>query len=197
MRPSGASPSPGLAKTSALVHTWIQKGSIPRLTSWRSVISLSTTPPCTYHLLSIHPLQSQSYILSCLPNPQIWSRGLCSPTSRACGCLQVSHSDHSPPFRGIARQKWEKAQNKTPIPPQEKAERCMNFSDTSSESIATPIAIDCCRSRDPTPQSEQQGQGLRAYRPITNPNHTLNHTFDHPKSNNFQSLIYVQKPIHH
>ena len=61
VRPSGASPSPGLAKTSALVHTWIQKGSIPRLTSWRSVISLLTTLLCTYHLLSIHPLQSQSY----------------------------------------------------------------------------------------------------------------------------------------
>ena len=29
VRPSGASPSPGLAETSALVHTWIQKGSIP------------------------------------------------------------------------------------------------------------------------------------------------------------------------
>jgi len=64
VRPSGASPSPGLAETSALVHTWIQKGSIPRLTSWRSVISLSTAPPCTYHLLSHTSLAEP--ILYCL-----------------------------------------------------------------------------------------------------------------------------------
>ena len=89
MRPRGASPSPGLAKTSALVHTWIQKGSIPRLTSWRSVISLSRH----YHVhitFSLYIPCRANPILSCLPNPQIWSRGLCSPTSRTCGCLQVS-----------------------------------------------------------------------------------------------------------
>src|SRR6267378_8674820 len=63
------------------------------------------------------------------------------------------------------------------------------LSDTSSESIATPVAINCCRSRDPTPHSEQQGQGLSAYRPITNPNHT----FDPRESSNFQSLILRAK----
>ena len=90
VRPSGASPSPGLAKTSALVHTWIQKGSIPRLTSWRSVISLSTH----YHVhitFSLYIPCRANPILSCLPNPQIWSRGLRSPTAVPAGASR-SHT---------------------------------------------------------------------------------------------------------
>ena len=89
VRPSGASPSPGLAKTSALVHTWIQKGSIPRL---RSVISLSTHHYVLVHItFSLYTPCRANPILSCLPNPQIWSRGLRSPTAVPAGASR-SHN---------------------------------------------------------------------------------------------------------
>src|SRR3981189_2674809 len=90
VRPSGASPSPGLAETRALVPTWIQKGSIPRLTSWRSVISLSTTLHVHITFSLYIPCRANP-ILSCLPNPQIWSRGLHSPTAVPAGASR-SHT---------------------------------------------------------------------------------------------------------
>jgi len=96
VRPSGASPSPGLAKTSALIHTWIQKGSIPRLTSWRSVISLSTTLHVHITFSLYIPCRANP-ILSCLPNPQIWSRGLHSPTAVPAGASR-SHILITHPF---------------------------------------------------------------------------------------------------
>jgi hypothetical protein len=116
VRPSGASPSPGLAKTSALAHTWIQKGSIPQLTSWRSVISLSTHDHVHITFSFYIPCRANP-ILSCLPNPQIWSRGLRSPTAVPAGASR-SHILITHPFsEALLDTMGYQARNRTPVPP--------------------------------------------------------------------------------